>query len=101
MRGSGDNQLVVGRDALRRHAWHEAFEQLSAADAAEPLPPEDLELLAQAAWWVGRLDGCIAVHERAHAVYPSAVIGAVPVTWLSFSATTTSPRGRAPRRTGG
>jgi hypothetical protein len=69
MRGSGDNQLIVGRDALRRHAWHEAFEQLGAADAAEPLPPEDLELLAQASWWVGRLDGCIAVRERTHAAY--------------------------------
>jgi class 3 adenylate cyclase len=69
MRDSGDNQLLVGRDALRRHAWHEAFEQLSVADAAEPLPPEDLELLAQAAWWVGQLDGCIAVRERTHAAY--------------------------------
>jgi class 3 adenylate cyclase len=69
MPDSGDNQLVVGRDALRRHAWHEAFEQLSAADASGPLQPEDLELLAEAAWWVGRLDGCIAVRERTHAAY--------------------------------
>ena len=35
MQDSGDNQLVVGLDTLRRHAWREAFEQLGAADAAE------------------------------------------------------------------
>jgi class 3 adenylate cyclase len=69
MRDSGDNQLAAGREALRRHAWREAFEQLRAADAAEPLPPEDLELLAEAAQWVGRLDECIAVRDRTHAAY--------------------------------
>jgi hypothetical protein len=69
MRDSGDYQLVIGRDALQRHAWREAFERLGAADAAKPLQPEDLELLAQAAWWVGQLDGCIAVRERTHAAY--------------------------------
>jgi class 3 adenylate cyclase len=69
MRDSGDHGIIAGREALRRHAWHEAFEQLSAADAVEHLPPEDLELLAEAAMWVGRLDDCIAVHERAHAAY--------------------------------
>jgi tetratricopeptide (TPR) repeat protein len=69
MRDSREDQLAAGCEALRRHAWHEAFEQLSAADAVEPLPPENLELLAEAAMWVGRLDDCIAVHERAHAAY--------------------------------
>ena len=69
MHDSGDDRIAVGREALHRHAWHEAFEQLSAADAAEPLPPEDLELLAEASMWVGQLDNCIAVHERAHAAY--------------------------------
>src|SRR5262245_5939422 len=69
MRDSGEDRLRAGRDALRRHAWHEAFEQLTAADAAEPLPPADLELLAEAAIWVGRLDDAISVPERAHASY--------------------------------
>ena len=69
MRDSGDDQIAAGREALRRHAWREAFEQLRDADAAEPLPPDDLELLAQAAWWVGRLDDCIGVRERTHAAY--------------------------------
>src|SRR5262245_66132311 len=69
MRDSGDDRLSAGRDALRRHAWHEALEQLHAADAAEPLAPADLELLADAAIWVGRLDDAIAVYERAHSAY--------------------------------
>jgi class 3 adenylate cyclase len=69
MHGSGDEGLGAGRDALRRHAWREAFEQLRAADSAGPLSPEDLELLAEAAEWIGRLDDCIAARERAHAGY--------------------------------
>jgi class 3 adenylate cyclase len=69
MRDSREDQLAAGREALQRHAWREAFEQLRAADLTEPLPPEDLELLAQAAWWVGRLDDSIAVRERTHAAY--------------------------------
>ena len=69
MPDSPRNPLAAGRDALQRHAWREAFEQLRGADFAEPLPPEDLELLAEAAGWVGRLDESIAVRERAHAAY--------------------------------
>jgi hypothetical protein len=91
MRDSREDQLAAGREALRRHAWHEAFEQLSAADAVEPLPPEDLELLAEAAMWVGRLDDCIA----------GEATGAVSASSLSFWATTTSPRARPRRRTDG
>ena len=69
MPDSGEDRLAAAREALRRHAWREAFDQLSAADAAEPLAPEDLERLAEAAQWIGRLDDCIAVHARAHAAY--------------------------------
>jgi tetratricopeptide (TPR) repeat protein len=69
MRDSREGQLVAGREALQRRAWREAFERLRGADAAEPLLPEDLELLAAAAQWVGRLDDCIAVRDRTHAAY--------------------------------
>lgn len=61
--------LQAGRDAIARHAWREAFELLSEVDSAEPLGPEDLESLAQAAWWIGRLDDCISLRERAYASY--------------------------------
>ena len=69
MPDSGEDRLAAAREALRRHAWREAFDQLSAADAAEPLPPEDLERLAEAAQWIGRLDDCIAVHEPSWSRY--------------------------------
>lgn len=69
MGDSGEDRLAAGREALGRHAWHEAFEHLRAADAAQPLLPEDLERLAEAATWVGRLDDRIATYDRAHARY--------------------------------
>ncbi len=61
--------LSAGREAVERHAWHEGFDLLSEADRLEPLGPEDLEALAQAAWWTGKLDSCIVARERAYALY--------------------------------
>ena len=55
------------RQALARHAWQEAYDILSRAGDAAPLPPDELELLAQAAWWVGRLPEAIEARERAYA----------------------------------
>ncbi|HKV32588.1 MAG TPA: adenylate/guanylate cyclase domain-containing protein [Candidatus Dormibacteraeota bacterium] len=60
-----DNALESGRDAVRRHAWREAFEFLTAADQAGSLTADDLEGLAEAAWWSGRADACIRARERA------------------------------------
>src|SRR5262244_3090130 len=64
-----EDQLRAGREALTRHAWKEAFERLRAADAAESLSPQDLELFAEAAQWVGQLDEAIAGYERAFKGY--------------------------------
>jgi class 3 adenylate cyclase len=64
--------LEAGREALRRHAWREAYELLEDAGAAAPLSPEDLEGLAAAAWWTGRLEMCISARERAFAGYMDA-----------------------------
>ena len=69
MSGDGADRLRAGREALQHHAWHPAFEALYAADTALPLTPTDLELLGEAAQWVGRLDQSIAAYERAHARY--------------------------------
>src|SRR5262245_29909961 len=64
-----DDRVAAAHDALRRHAWREAFEHLRAADASKPLAPEHLEALAETALSVGRLDDAIAASERAHAGY--------------------------------
>ncbi len=64
-----DEPLQQGRDALERHAWQEAFDLLSAADASGPLSPNDLDLLADAARWTAHLEECIGARERAYAGY--------------------------------
>ena len=61
--------LEAGREAVARHAWREGFGLLSEADKNDALGPEDLAILAEAAWWSGRLDDCISARERAFAAY--------------------------------
>src|ERR1700682_3862211 len=60
-----DKALDAGREAVGRHAWREAFELLTAADQGGGLVAADLEGLAEAAWWNGRVDLCISARERA------------------------------------
>lgn len=67
--GVGDDALSAGRAAAGRHAWREAFELLTAADQGGGLSADDLEKLAEAAWWNGRLDACINARERAFPLY--------------------------------
>jgi class 3 adenylate cyclase len=61
--------LETGRDASRRHAWSEAVEAFAAASQAESLPPEDLELQAEAAWWNAEPEAAVLALERAFAAY--------------------------------
>ncbi|HET8777045.1 MAG TPA: hypothetical protein VFN76_05225, partial [Candidatus Limnocylindria bacterium] len=74
-----DSLAAVGAAALGRHAWQEAFEALSAADTAGTLSPAELDMLADAAWWTGRLPVALDVRERSYAAATRAddVIGAV------------------------
>ncbi len=58
--------LERGRAAFDREAWGEAFECLSAADAAADLAGEDLWRLAFAAELVGRPNDLVAALDRAH-----------------------------------
>ena len=58
--------LDRGRASLERQAWADAFDKLSAADRETPLAPEDLELLAKAAYLVGRDADRDEVLARAH-----------------------------------
>ncbi len=65
----GEEEREAGRNAFARHSWREAFETLSNAQAVRALSAEDVERLAESAWWIGRVDDCIAAHERAYAAY--------------------------------
>ena len=55
-----------GRAALARHAWGEALEKLTEADADGDLSPGDIDAYADAAWWNGRLEQAIELRERAY-----------------------------------
>ncbi|HYX12301.1 MAG TPA: hypothetical protein VE817_09970, partial [Candidatus Acidoferrum sp.] len=63
--------LWAGRDALSRHAWPEAFEQLSAADRAGGLGAADLESLALAAFFAAEADAGLEIKERAFKAHES------------------------------
>ena len=65
----GDNtstDLERGRAAYARRQWLDAYESLARADAPGPLPVEDLELLATAAYMLGHDDEWMSRLERAH-----------------------------------
>jgi len=57
--------LEAARGALSGRAWNEAFELFKQAAGTTPLSPDDLEGLAEAAWWTGRLDENLAAREQA------------------------------------
>lgn len=61
---AGDRER--GREAYVHRAWREAYEHLATADKAEPLGADDLELLATAAFMLGRDDEYLSLLERAH-----------------------------------
>lgn len=59
----------AGRAAFARGSWVDAHTQLRAADRAGTLDGADLELLAQAAYLVGRDEEHVDALERAHRAY--------------------------------
>jgi hypothetical protein len=64
--------LQRGREAVARRAWMDAFEGLSHAGSESELGAEDLELLATAAYMVGRDDAYVHALERAHRAHVDA-----------------------------
>jgi DNA-binding CsgD family transcriptional regulator len=63
---SAVDDLRRGRDAVAGRSWAVARDALAAADARSPLAGDDLELLATAAYMLGRAEEFLAVLERAH-----------------------------------
>jgi class 3 adenylate cyclase len=64
--------LESGRKAVQHQAWTEGWETLTGVDHEERLSPQDLELLADAAWWSGHPEESEDALERAFAGYEGA-----------------------------
>jgi len=67
-----EDPLAEAREAVARRDWDRGFELLKHADASVELSPEDLEVMAEAAWWAMRPDEAIEALERAYAGYVDA-----------------------------
>ena len=67
-----DDPLEAGREAARARAWRDAYRLLSEADGNGALGAEDIENLAEAAWWTGHLEEALALRERAYAAFAQA-----------------------------
>ncbi|HEV8650337.1 MAG TPA: response regulator transcription factor [Actinomycetes bacterium] len=65
----GDGELARGREAAERLAWADAYTALSLADQSSPLAAQDLELLATAAYLLGRVEDCLGALQRAQQLY--------------------------------
>ena len=83
----GDVGLARGREAAGRLAWADAYTALSLADSSSSLAAEDLELLATAAYLLGRVDDCLRALQRAqqlHAEGGESRRAARCAFWLAF-----------------
>jgi DNA-binding CsgD family transcriptional regulator len=61
--------VSAAREAWARQDWQACFDAASSLDDDDP---ERLDLLAEAAWWLGRLDECIVSRERAYRLFDAA-----------------------------
>jgi hypothetical protein len=66
---AASSDLERGREAHERRAWRAAYDFLSSVDAAAPLEPADLQLLATSAYMLGRDSDFERALERAHHAY--------------------------------
>jgi DNA-binding CsgD family transcriptional regulator len=68
--GGGTAELLErGRDSYARMDWAGAHAALSSADRARPLEADDLELVATAAYMLGRDEEYLQILERAHRLH--------------------------------
>lgn len=66
---TAESLLPEARTALAAHDWAGAFDLLSRADQAVALSGEELEGLAESAWWVGRYRESLYARQRVHHAY--------------------------------
>jgi DNA-binding CsgD family transcriptional regulator len=70
--------LTSARAALARHDWQAAYQVSSPDRTVTSDPTQEAALLdahAEASWWLGRMDECIAAREAAYAIFDE--LGAV------------------------
>lgn len=67
MAGTQDRTVERARTAHAHEDWAEVYRSLSALELSTVEDAHTLEALADAAWWLGKLDDCIAARERAYA----------------------------------
>lgn len=68
LEGSAD-ELDAARAAFDQHDWAVARELFLRTDDHGGLDARDLEHLAEATWWLARLEDAISIRERAYASY--------------------------------
>ena len=61
--------LESARSALERRDYRTAYQALREVDDHGTLPPDDLSMLADAAWWLGQISEFLEVTERLHQAY--------------------------------
>jgi ATP/maltotriose-dependent transcriptional regulator MalT len=67
------DELAGARDALARHDWQAAYDAAVGIVPADPARRgERLDLLADASWWLGRIDECIEHREAAYLAFEEA-----------------------------
>jgi DNA-binding CsgD family transcriptional regulator len=94
----GLRELERGRACYRQAAWADAYQSLAAADQAAPLEGEDLELLAMAAYLIGRDEDYLTALDRAHQAHLNAGQGLRAVRcafWLGLRFLFRGETGRA------
>ncbi|MEX2250581.1 MAG: adenylate/guanylate cyclase domain-containing protein [Acidimicrobiia bacterium] len=64
-----ESDLAHGLEAMRNHEWGEAYSTLLTLLDDPDAEPEHLEMLAEAAWWISKIDDALAAGEKAAAAY--------------------------------
>jgi len=80
------NAFAAGMAAFENHEWSRAYADLRSLLDEEVSPPDQLEALAEAAWWCGNVGDTIRARERAFSIYTAAdrnVDAARVATWLA------------------
>ena len=72
MTADAPDPLEAARDFVTRWAWTDALDAArSAVTTSDGAEADRLDIVAEASWWLSRLDDCIEAREQAYALYES------------------------------